>query len=418
MPNLNGDWFHSRSSSNLTELLTVRSILNESYKPKYKSMNWSAGRQGNTTLYELSQSVDIKPSTMQTKIRAMIRYGFIKDKRECPLEWTNMGKLWEELYTVGNLVAADEIYRLTLTVSLATIAFTDKSYTLNPSDGELPLKFLFSKLDARNSILLEELEQLIDGGTERIGNNTSYWLTDLVNTGLFEFSKNRLYYTGKFEELVNGVKTFVPDSSITTEQWNEIRQNPLVNISPFRNAIRNILEDLSNSHNFENDEETDPIVEIIAEQQEISISEDDILSNDTKFAYSIKRIRNATWSKRVKKRFDYRCAIPQCDVVGEVFLEAAHIKPDSAPEEDTPHRTHILNGLSLCRHCHVLFDKGYFTLTYDCRIQVSSQILYLPEQMAVIKIVNSDNEKMKPSIDNRKPLREFINYHRGQKFKG
>jgi len=110
MASINGDWFHSRSSSNLSELLTVRTLVLESQKLEYIGFGWSGGRQGNQRMYEFAAVAGIEPSTMQTKIRAMIRYGFLKDGTSCPLIWTRMGSLWNDLYTIGNYTAAKQIY--------------------------------------------------------------------------------------------------------------------------------------------------------------------------------------------------------------------------------------------------------------------------------------------------------------------
>ena len=108
MASINGDWFHSRSSSNLEELLTVRTLVLESQKAEYIGFGWSGGRSGNQKMYKFAAAADIQPSTMQTKIRAMIRYGFIKNGTQCPLVWTRMGSLWNDLYTVGNYGAAQK----------------------------------------------------------------------------------------------------------------------------------------------------------------------------------------------------------------------------------------------------------------------------------------------------------------------
>jgi len=90
MASINGDWFHSRSSSNLDELLTVRILVLESQKLEYAGFGWSGSRHGNPQMHQFAATAGIEPSTMQTKIRAMIRYGFIKESTECPLLWTRM----------------------------------------------------------------------------------------------------------------------------------------------------------------------------------------------------------------------------------------------------------------------------------------------------------------------------------------
>jgi hypothetical protein len=119
MASINGNWFHSRSSSNFNELLAVRKLVLESQKPEYSDFNWSGGRYDNPVMYQFASAANIQPSTMQTKIRAMIRYGFLQDSTNCPLVWTRMGSLWNDLYTVGNTEAAKQIYELTLTISFS-----------------------------------------------------------------------------------------------------------------------------------------------------------------------------------------------------------------------------------------------------------------------------------------------------------
>ena len=199
MATINGDWFHSRSSSNLTELLTVRRLVLESQRPEYIGFGWSGGRYEKPQMHQFAAVADIKPSTMQTKIRTMIRYGFIKDGNTCPLFWTRMGSLWNDLYSVGNFTAAKQIYELTLFISLAIYSFnnTQAQFSTNPANGNMPLKFLFNNLDNSNAISLQALDALVDGNTARVGNNTSYWKRDLLNSGLFQEGNGNLFFTGK-----------------------------------------------------------------------------------------------------------------------------------------------------------------------------------------------------------------------------
>ncbi len=417
MPNLHGDWFHSRSSSNLSELITVRKIINESKKAVYQYMSWSGGRHGNPRLYELARAGDIQPSTMQTKVRAMIRFGFVKDESTCPLNWTPMGELWNNLYSLGNTTAAHEIYQLTLATSLALVAFSDDNLTLNPAEGELPLKHLFNSLDADGNIAMLDLQRMIDGNTERQGNNTSYWVKDLINSGLFVKREGGLHYTGRYPQFVEEVRNFVPNPSLTYQQWVEIRNNPLVGDSPFKESITSIFESIISDQHFEDQQVTTPLVEVIAEQQELSLPENDILNENTTFARSSRKVRSATWSKRIKRRYNNQCAVPECDIEGQPLVEAAHIKPDSVDNGDIPHRTHILNGLCLCKHCHTLFDNGYFTLTDNGRIMVSPQIIELPDHSAKLNVMDSDGLEIKQSRDGRLPLVEFIEHHRDYKYK-
>ena len=424
MASINGDWFHSRSSSNLEELLTVRTLVFESQKPEYIGFGWSGGRHRNREMYKFAEAANIQPSTMQTKIRAMIRYGFIKDGNHCPLVWTRMGSLWNDLYTVGNYGAAQKVYELTLTISLAIYTFnnTPSQYSINPANGEMPLRFLLNILDTQNSISIHEFEALVDGHTQRVGDNASYWKRDLINSGLFQEGQGRLFYTDKYPEFVREIKSFEPSPLLTDGDWQSIRENPLIEISPFKNSIRSIFEAITQEQNIEeqvSDEIfTIPLVNAVAEQEEIQIPEVDILSNDLRFSQSTRRVRNAAWAIRIKKKYNYICSVPNCDVTGQIFVEAAHIKPDNAPDGNIPHRAHILNGLCLCKHCHIAFDKGYFSLTDNRRVITSTKFNDIPNQNLKTVIISSANIQVKNRNDNRLPLIEFIQYHRNNRFKG
>ena len=423
MASINGDWFHSRSSSNLKELLSVRTLVFESQKPEYIGFAWSGGRERNQKMHQFATTANIQPSTMQTKIRAMIRYGFIKDGSQCPLIWTRMGSLWNDLYTVGNCSAAKQVYELTLTISLAIYAFNDSQiqYSINPANGDMPLKFLLNNLDNNDSISLREFEALVDGNTSRVGSNTSYWKRDLINSGLFRESYDRLIYTGKYIEFIQEIRTFEPAPLLSVEDWQAIRDNPLIEVSPFKNSVRAIFEAISQEQNIDEQVRdeifTEPLIDAISEQEEIQIPEVDILSSHLKFAKSTRRIRNVTWSIRIKKKYDYKCVVPMCDVTGKLFVDAAHIKPDNIPDGKIPHRAHILNGLCLCKHCHIVFDKGYFSLTDDNKIITSHKFNDIVDQNLKTVIMASTNIQIKDRSDNRFPFVEFVRYHRERRFK-
>ncbi len=423
MANINGDWFHSRSSSNWEELLAVRTLVLESQKFEYIGFGWSGGRKENQKMYQFANVAGIQPSTMQTKIRAMIRYGFIKDGNNCPIIWTRMGNLWNDLYTIGNIPASHQIYELTLLISLAIYAFNNShiQFSMNPVNGVMPLKFLLNILDNDNSISSQEFDALVDGNTNRVGINSSYWKKDLINCGLFKQANERLFYTGEYSQFVNEIKNFSPNTLLTDADWQEIRDNPLIEISPFKNSLREIFEDITQQQNIE-EQITDgiftaPLVDVISEQEELSIPEIDVLGTDVKFSQSTRRVRNATWSIRIKKKYSYLCVVPDCDVNGNIFVEATHIKPDNVYEDSLPHRTHILNGLCLCKHCHIAFDKGYFSLTDNHRIISSPKFNNIAEQHIKTVILSSVNKQIKQRIDNRLPLLEFIQYHRNNLFK-
>jgi putative restriction endonuclease len=79
------------------------------------------------------------------------------------------------------------------------------------------------------------------------------------------------------------------------------------------------------------------------------------------------RLGQGAFKVLVTEAYHRRCAIS-----GErtlPVLEAAHIRPYSL---DGPHNTN--NGLLLRKDLHVLFDRGYLTITKDLRIKVSRRI--------------------------------------------
>ena len=70
---------------------------------------------------------------------------------------------------------------------------------------------------------------------------------------------------------------------------------------------------------------TAPLVDVISEQEEVALSPElDILSTDVRFANSTRRVRNSTWSIRIKKKYNYICAMPNCDVTGQMFLNGTY----------------------------------------------------------------------------------------------
>lgn len=422
MASIIGDWFHSRVSSRWEELIAVRHLVLESLKFEFIGFNCTGGREDNPVMERFSLTINVRPSTMQTKIRNFIRLGFIKDSTICPLQWTRLGELWNDLYTVGNIDASKKIYRLTITIALAIYAFNNSrdQYSINPLNGERPLQTLLNLLD-NNRISLAEFSALVDGAKTGVAKNTSYWKTDLINSGLFNEVDNDLIYSGIYLDLVNEIRNFVPSPLLSDADWREIRYNPLIENSPFKNSVRAIFETITQEQNI--DEQitdglfTAPLVDVISEQEEVAIPELDILSTDLRFSNSTRRVRNSTWSLRIKKKYNYICAVPNCDVTGKIFLESAHIKPDNVVEDATPHRAHILNGLCLCRHCHIAFDKGYFSLTDNHRIITSTKFSSISDQHLKEVILSSNDIQIKNRVDGRLPLVEFIQYHRTEKFK-
>ena len=105
----------------------------------------------------------------------------------------------------------------------------------------------------------------------------------------------------------------------------------------------------------------------------------------------------------------------RCAVTGErtlPVLEAAHIQPYGLAGE---HR--IDNGLLLRSDLHTLFDRGYVTVTPDYRVEVSRRIREEFENGRDYYVLQGKPIRL-PSLVQDRPRAEFLNWHRGNLFKG
>lgn len=81
------------------------------------------------------------------------------------------------------------------------------------------------------------------------------------------------------------------------------------------------------------------------------------------------QIRDAGFSKTVRKAYNYTCAVCRFKVItqgGNTLVDGAHIIPRSESNNDDPR-----NGLALCKSHHWMFDEYMLTVTPDYTIQLS-----------------------------------------------
>lgn len=123
------------------------------------------------------------------------------------------------------------------------------------------------------------------------------------------------------------------------------------------------------------------------------------------------RLRQGSFRTLVTSAYHKRCAISGEKVLP--ILQAAHIKPYA---ETGPNR--VNNGLLLRSDFHILFDKGYVTVTPDYTIEVSRAIKeefdngknYYPYHgRRLFKLPDSDWEK---------PSSEYLTWHNDNLFIG
>lgn len=121
------------------------------------------------------------------------------------------------------------------------------------------------------------------------------------------------------------------------------------------------------------------------------------------------RLGQGAFRVLVTEAYQRRCAI-----TGErtlPILQASHIQDYSA---GGPHL--VSNGLLLRADIHILFDRGYMTVTDDYHIEVSQRIKrdygngrdYLAMHGAPLKILPSDPQEQ--------PSPEFLHWHQSKRF--
>jgi len=104
----------------------------------------------------------------------------------------------------------------------------------------------------------------------------------------------------------------------------------------------------------------------------------------------------------------------RCAVTGErtlPVLEAAHIMPFT---KNGPHR--VKNGLLLRSDLHILFDRGYLTITPEHRIEVSKRIREEFENGRDYYAFHGKNLQVLPNRPLEQPGREFLDWHNSEVF--
>lgn len=82
-----------------------------------------------------------------------------------------------------------------------------------------------------------------------------------------------------------------------------------------------------------------------------------------------RRLHQVTFRERVVRAYRERCAL--CRLAHRELLDAAHITPDSDPAGEPI----VSNGLALCKLHHAAFDRLFFAVRPDYRVEVRPSIL-------------------------------------------
>lgn len=111
----------------------------------------------------------------------------------------------------------------------------------------------------------------------------------------------------------------------------------------------------------------------------------------------------------VTEAYNRRCAISGEKTLP--VLQAAHIKPYA---ELGPHK--IENGLLLRADMHILFDKGYITVTPDFRTEVSKRIEANFQNGKEYYKFHGKRLEVLPAQQNERPSTAFLRWHNEHRF--
>jgi len=129
-------------------------------------------------------------------------------------------------------------------------------------------------------------------------------------------------------------------------------------------------------------------------------------------------IRSRVFRQVVIESYDYRCSVCGLKINSPDNLywevEAAHIVPHSKKGKDD-----IWNGIALCRLHHWAFDVGWFSLTDDYKILLSTGYDKLPNDYGKIgnidffkNAITPNKPLLLPEIKSLKPDKASIQWHR------
>ncbi len=143
-------------------------------------------------------------------------------------------------------------------------------------------------------------------------------------------------------------------------------------------------------------------------------SKDDFLVMESRERYGAEqlvrsRLGQGGFRVLVTDAYQRRCAVTSERTLP--VLQASHIKPYG---ESGPHR--ISNGLLLRSDVHILFDRGYMTVTPDYHVEVSGQIKEKFQNGRDYYIYHGKRLDLLPSREQDHPSRHFLEWHNERVF--
>lgn len=116
------------------------------------------------------------------------------------------------------------------------------------------------------------------------------------------------------------------------------------------------------------------------------------------------RLGQGAFRVLVTSAYERRCAVTGERVLP--VLEAAHIKPYT---KSGPHR--VPNGLLLKSDIHILFDRGFMTVTPDLRVRVSPAIRHRFQNGRLYYAFDGRELAQIPKATSDQPSEEYLMWH-------
>jgi len=122
--------------------------------------------------------------------------------------------------------------------------------------------------------------------------------------------------------------------------------------------------------------------------------------------------RSRAFSASLKRAYGDTCAITGLKLIngkGRSEVQGAHIRPveDRGPDS-------VRNGLALSGTVHWMFDRGLISIEDDYSLLIAEGML--PD--AAIRLIRPERRLLLPTNPAEWPHRQFLDYHRKNKFKG
>ncbi len=122
--------------------------------------------------------------------------------------------------------------------------------------------------------------------------------------------------------------------------------------------------------------------------------------------------RERAFATRVRSIYGSTCAMTGIKLVNggdRAEMEAAHIRPVENDGPDT-----VRNGIALSRTFHWMFDRGFLSIADDFKILVADRHV----DPVLMRLLPADRTLRVPADPASQPHKQYLEYHRDEKFKG